>query len=169
MRKFCNAPSVTEYIVKHYADGDTLTKLAKAFGISHPTIIRILRDNGISPRRTWAKTVRTCRYCNVEKDVSAFYYKKYVCKKCIPAHYLKKGYSLKKYGITYDDYLNMLDAQDNRCAICNDEFIKRPYIDHDHETGRVRGLLCGGCNAVLGRFKDKEATLLWAIEYLKAQ
>lgn len=69
----------------------------------------------------------------------------------------------------------MLAAQDGVCAICrNGEASKsnrghrrrRLTVDHDHETGQVRGLLCSGCNLALGGFRDSPDLLLAAASYL---
>lgn len=60
---------------------------------------------------------------------------------------------MRKYGITRDEYDRLLVAQNGRCLICNrpgDELKKGLAVDHDHETGAVRGLLCVGCNTKLG-------------------
>jgi len=64
----------------------------------------------------------------------------------------------------------MVESQGNRCAICGTD---RPggrgvywHIDHCHETGRVRGLLCYGCNTLLGAAKDNPETLRSALEYI---
>jgi hypothetical protein len=73
----------------------------------------------------------------------------------------------RKYGVTAEDYFFMLEAQGWRCAVCGDEFVGSPHIDHDHVTGRVRGLLCGGCNCGIGQFKDSIVRLEAAIAYLE--
>jgi len=72
-----------------------------------------------------------------------------------------------KYGITICDYQNMVHDQDNKCAICGKESEKRLQVDHDHTTGKVRGLLCGKCNRGLGNYDENIENLLSAIEYLK--
>jgi hypothetical protein len=75
-----------------------------------------------------------------------------------------------RYGITPDDYDKMLLRQDGRCAICGKdvcELSKKLYIDHDHVTGKVRGLLCSGCNVVLGSAHEDRDVFLGAIEYLE--
>ena len=66
----------------------------------------------------------------------------------------------------------MFIAQDGRCAICERDVCEIPrglYIDHDHKTGKVRGLLCDRCNMSLGGFKDNVIILQNAINYLIKQ
>lgn len=60
----------------------------------------------------------------------------------------------------------MFQAQSGRCAICHDQFEKRPHVDHCHTTGTVRGLLCHLCNVGLGAFRDNTKRLQSAIDYL---
>jgi len=74
-----------------------------------------------------------------------------------------------RYGLTLHEYDDMLEAQGGVCAICGEECPQneRLSVDHDHETGRVRGLLCVNCNHMLGSAKDSTDTLAQAIEYLK--
>lgn len=73
-----------------------------------------------------------------------------------------------KYGITKDDFELMLSNQKGLCDICDTPFNEqtRPYIDHCHDTGQVRGLLCMNCNTGLGHFRDNQLLLNKAIEYL---
>lgn len=74
---------------------------------------------------------------------------------------------LKKYGITAKDYDSRLEEQKNLCAICRDSRGKRNFhVDHDHSTGKVRGLLCGNCNVALGLMRDNPEFLEAAISYL---
>lgn len=78
------------------------------------------------------------------------------------------SYFLRTYGMTADDYNLLLEHQQNRCAICGDEpNEKRLSVDHCHETGRVRGLLCSLCNRALGGFRDDVRFLKNAIHYLE--
>lgn len=86
-------------------------------------------------------------------------------------------YSAKwKYGITPDEYDRLFAEQDGRCAICREpETTKdrtgrvraRLSIDHDHETGRIRGLLCHHCNAALGHAKESSFRLRDMAAYLE--
>lgn len=76
----------------------------------------------------------------------------------------------KKYGISVEQYNEMFTAQYGCCAICNKHqsaFKRRLAVDHDHETGIVRGLLCGSCNTSLGGFCEDIDTLESAIKYIK--
>jgi len=77
------------------------------------------------------------------------------------------------YNLTKEDFLKMLDSQGNVCAICrSDDWgcgkkTTRPHVDHNHETGKVRGLLCNNCNRSLGLLKDNADVLKSAVKYLE--
>lgn len=75
----------------------------------------------------------------------------------------------RRYGLTVDDYDVMLAAQGGGCAICGapPSESRRHHIDHDHETGVVRGLLCSNCNTAMGRFGDDPERLMEALRYLQ--
>ncbi len=73
------------------------------------------------------------------------------------------------YNITLDQYNSILIAQNNCCAICKrhkDEFKRDLAVDHCHKTGKIRGLLCTGCNRGIAYLKDNIETCLSAIKYL---
>jgi hypothetical protein len=79
--------------------------------------------------------------------------------------------TLGRYGLTQHDWDAMVEQQGNRCAICRGD---KPggrgelwHIDHDHETGNVRGLLCHACNVGLGNFRDDPALLEAAAAYIR--
>ena len=79
---------------------------------------------------------------------------------------------LVQYGISEMDYARMLTEQNGGCAICGDDGSAGRggvlHVDHCHQTGRVRGLLCDRCNHGLGNFKDDPALLRRAAYYLEA-
>jgi hypothetical protein len=76
---------------------------------------------------------------------------------------------MAQYGLTVDAYDALLAEQGGCCAICGDPPGKRPLaVDHDHETGDVRGLLCLPCNTGLGLFRDDLERLAAAAAYLDA-
>ncbi len=78
---------------------------------------------------------------------------------------------LWKYGVTPEQFQVLHAAQSGRCAVCRSSTPGRKkanfHVDHDHETGKVRGLLCGDCNTGLGLFKDNQALLAAAAAYLR--
>lgn len=74
---------------------------------------------------------------------------------------------LYKYNLSPEDYDRLLEDQNEACAICGVR-PDRLCVDHDHETGEVRGLLCSPCNSGLGFFKDRVRLLAAAIVYLEA-
>lgn len=73
---------------------------------------------------------------------------------------------LKRYGLTLDDYNDMVEAQGGKCAICGiaPEYLLR--VDHDHATGAVRQLLCIKCNLALGYVNDNPELALRVSDYL---
>lgn len=81
---------------------------------------------------------------------------------------------IRNYGITLDTYNAMLKEQNGVCKIClqpesmkrGDE-VKRLCVDHDHITGKVRGLLCQRCNTTLGRYEDNPELMKNLILYLE--
>ena len=74
---------------------------------------------------------------------------------------------LAAYGLS-EEQLSELEARDPVCAICGSDMSgdRNKAVDHCHETGRVRGLLCRSCNTGLGNFKDDPKRLRAAIRYL---
>ena len=81
----------------------------------------------------------------------------------------RKAYNIKRYGLTLEAFDVLWDVQSGCCAICQRPLSRdrKTHVDHDHTTGRVRGLLCHGCNIGLGSFCDSPNTLVAATEYLR--
>lgn len=83
-----------------------------------------------------------------------------------------KDYLLRRmYGITLEEYQEMVLRQKGLCAICGRMPVGKHnqavlHVDHDHETGRVRGLLCSHCNRGLGFFRESADLLRAAVDYL---
>lgn len=79
------------------------------------------------------------------------------------------------YSITYEQYLELLDKQNSKCAICGcNPFEKRwtskklPFaVDHCHDTKKIRGLLCDNCNVMLGHAMNDKNILINSIKYLE--
>ena len=131
---------------------------------------------------------KVCTKCKVEKPLDSFGSNRrtkdglqHYCKECRSA-LKKKGYCpdkeadqqlKRKYGITLEDYDRLLENQEGCCSICGTDEPGggkgRFHVDHNHITGKVRGLLCNSCNTGLGRFKDSPEVLLKAAAYLLEQ
>jgi hypothetical protein len=116
---------------------------------------------------------KTCTKCNEKKSIDSFHKNKknedgrhYHCKAC------RKEESLKLYGLSLQDYDDLLASQDGCCKICKTTDPRgqskagRFYVDHNHTTGKVRGLLCNDCNTAIGLLKDSPKTVAKALEYL---
>jgi hypothetical protein len=81
----------------------------------------------------------------------------------------RDAYFRRTYNISADEFDLMLDAQGGGCALCGvrPKRLASLHVDHDHETGAVRGLLCIGCNQGLGQFRDDPELLRAAAEYVE--
>jgi len=139
------------------------------------------------PRTTQTTGSKTCVKCGVTKDITEFYRRggkvspnsrKNHCKECdrkrVAENYdpikYQEQHLKRSYDITLNDYNQMLTEQNNQCAVCgttepggkHGKFV----VDHCHDTGKVRGLLCKRCNIALGEVGDNIQTLQAMIEYL---
>lgn len=75
----------------------------------------------------------------------------------------------RKYGLSKTDYDKLIDKQNNRCDICSSPFDDKDYqpsVDHCHTTGKIRAILCRGCNSGMGHFKDNSERLRSAADYI---
>jgi hypothetical protein len=85
----------------------------------------------------------------------------------------KNSYLLRNYGISYEQYLQLLESQNHECAICGAQESDRKggdlVVDHCHSSGKVRGMLCQKCNLMLGNANDCIGTLEQAVLYLRKQ
>ena len=71
----------------------------------------------------------------------------------------------KRYGLTEEQYNTILAEQEGKCGIC--KRYRRLSVDHDHKTGKNRGLLCSNCNSGLGLFEENQNVLTSAKQYLQ--
>ena len=84
--------------------------------------------------------------------------------------YYKTSHRRKYYNLEPHEYNKLMEDSNNLCMICKSPPRSRSlHIDHDHKTGKVRGLLCHGCNTAIGLMKDDVNILTKAIEYLKKE
>lgn len=79
----------------------------------------------------------------------------------------------RRYGISRQDYEELLEKQGDCCAVCKTNDVQRKghthfHVDHDHKTGKVRGLLCDLCNRGLGYFKDDAFLMYKGAKYLES-
>lgn len=132
--------------------------------------------------------MRKCRVCGVEKALEEFYkagrkgsnseVRHTECKECSKARVKRTQCPIRQrsnnlrrnYGITLEDYDNMLEEQGGTCMTCSStpesQRYGNLYVDHDHNTGQVRGLLCHHCNTALGLVDDNIDILLNLVKYL---
>ena len=131
-------------------------------------------------RRLPPRTEKRCPRCGETKSLAEFGKNRSntsgLAAYCRPCHnvvsaetntrlYGKRGYRLRtRYGITAADFDKMVAVYEGMCWICRE----RPaeHVDHDHETGEVRGVLCFTCNVGLGNFRDRPELLDRAHTYL---
>ena len=143
--------------------------------------------NNFISRNGYVKKCRKCEYkaeSFSELDMfpdkkDCMFGKDTICKECEStrkkADVERRGGSrklnlMKNYGMTIEEYDKMLKEQSGMCKICKTDKPKhrgRFVVDHDHKTGKVRGLLCDGCNKGLGHFRDNIVFMNEAIKYIK--
>lgn len=131
------------------------------------------------------KDGRECSVCGIFKLASEFQLERdekargkvslrAQCKPC-REHIKWKAFIVRAYGITPEQYYQMLDEQEGKCAICKSDSPNssrigsgKLFIDHCHDTGNVRGLLCSKCNHAIGLLNDDVDFLQSAIEYINS-
>ena len=110
-----------------------------------------------------------CIECRRVYEVASFHKHKH--KRPYDYEYDKDKKLQAAYGIGYAEYNTMLAAQNGCCAICGTNSTggrKAFHVDHCHDTGKVRGLLCGNCNSGIGNLRDDIGLLKRAITYLES-
>ncbi len=145
----------------------SLREIGRKFSVTDYIVGRILIGEGIHLRPNGKRTEMICKRCGIRKPRIDFF-KDAVCKKCRSIHNREIGYAYQKYNMTYGDYLIIYDKQNGNCVICG-EHRDLLFVDHDHSSGRVRGLLCGNCNRLLGMANDNPKILEQAKIYLEKQ
>ena len=132
---------------------------------------------------------KKCTNCGEEKSVVEFSINRSAtdgrqswCKKCSSRAVVEwqrantdKVSAIRRkfnYGISHEDYTNKLVSQEYRCDCCKEplhlENRQSVHLDHNHETGQVRGILCRSCNYMVGHAKDSPDRLSAGVAYLKA-
>lgn len=134
----------------------------------------------MAERRIWwgyfsyMKEMKRCKNCGKTKPKNDFFKDKaskdgcyFYCKECIFCRYLKS-----KYNMTLEQYNKMFEEQRGICAVCGipAEGLKyRLAVDHNHITGKIRGLLCFACNTLLGRIENNPRLIPTIMKYLRTQ
>jgi hypothetical protein len=113
---------------------------------------------------------------NIKGNSDDAYSNKLDCSnKCAKEYYQKNKERIteyvreKKYGINADEFNNLLEKQNGCCAICGKKYEKRLRfsVEHDHISGKIRGITCHKCNIGIGMFEENVYTLKSAIEYIE--
>ena len=162
------------YTQEHLA----MAVVAERVGTYPVRVMRILNKNNVPTRQRWSRPIRRCNRCSERKPLEEFHKNKnmplghgYTCKKCEVDYRRENWQHLKQYGITRDDYDAMLSDQGGVCAVCKtpgktSSRSNRMAVDHDHQTGRVRGLLCGRCNTLISKLDESPGWIISALKYL---
>jgi hypothetical protein len=138
-----------------------------------------VRDNP-NPRTQPVDGYATCSKCGQTKPAEKFARREdgslrrlycYDCKYQQDRRSSMNNKYVYKYGITLGRFEEMVVEQNGLCAICQTTPVgagknAKLHVDHDHKTGKVRALLCSGCNSGLGYFQDNTELVLAAYEYL---
>lgn len=135
-----------------------------------------------SKNKSGARTIVNCLHCGQQfSELNIKIRKgggKFCCNDCYKQYRSKHKKDKKelnrlhqkkfKYGLNAEDYYHMFEVQENKCAICGTVFsdTNKAFVDHCHNTKKVRGLLCTKCNTLLGMAKDDVSILQNAITYL---
>ncbi len=173
-----------------YENGLTLRQLHKTTGIDRKTLLRglrsvetVMRAKGhrlgvpSSPRHSLVNRNRECSECS-SNQFRIVVTEPPLCRGCWDkkrrsSAFGKNAYLIKKYGVTLVEAEEKLEKQNGGCAICqcSINLFKKPWqggiaVDHDHETGEVRGLLCHSCNVAIGLLSENCDSLSGAQRYL---
>lgn len=157
-------------IVARYQAGEPPKRIAPDYGVSCTSIKNWIRQSGTPMRNIqeaaklrrglaktktdaqnanhWSlKAPRTCTECGQTYTANSARQRR--CYDCIPSRQAQARF--RRYGITEHDYKQLLKLQNHQCALCDKAIADNAYtaVDHCHTTGKVRGILCRGCNMVL--------------------
>ena len=155
--KKCNIPKNYPRIIELYRQKNNKSTLHKPL------------NNGKLSNINDPTHYRKCTTCGISKPETDYYTNHYNCKKC---HRVYTAISSRD--ISREDYLDLEKIQKGKCWICGEEEkttrdgkIRKLSIDHNHETGKVRALLCNNCNFALGLVKEDILILRKMIKYIR--
>lgn len=150
-------------------------KLAKDFGKQSRSPNGLNKDCKLCRKLVTSPLAKICGKCGLPKASSEFH--KSINNRdglqhtCITCKYGKNRSPdenrLRRYGLTSEKFEALYESQNGKCPICLRDLEQlRAHIDHCHDSGRIRGILCSTCNQGLGNFVDSQFRLSRAIEYL---
>lgn len=136
----------------------------KEFRMKNPNKIKLTNKNAYYKKRE-ERIASQKEYSYKNKEKISQYGKEYREKNPL---YSRKQ-SLKRFGLSLEDFYEMIKIQNNSCSICGNEFKKYSdaHLDHNHITNKHRGLLCSSCNTSIGLVKENTVTLNSMINYLE--
>ena len=140
-------------IAAEYMVGATIKELAPKHGVSEPTMRNWLRNHGVTIRPgNVASGTRQCQSCrSIYKPNSP---RQKWCKNCVPDKTART--TMRRYRVAVTTRRSLHEAQDGKCALCQEPFASayNTCLDHCHDTGAARGLLCRLCNMLLSKFDN---------------
>lgn len=122
-------------------------------------------------KQKWAKKKGDTSYLQYQKEYRETHREELNARQRVRNIENRADYLWDEYSLAIDDFIQMLESQQNSCAICGDKFKPEGTVqwnvDHDHISGKVRGILCNSCNRAIGYFKDDPDRCEKAALYLK--
>jgi uncharacterized protein YbaR (Trm112 family) len=166
-----------EKIATAYMAGTSILQLSKEYELSQKEIAEILLHEAVKLDGILSKELKeledigvinetiqcsACKRTYAMGDYPPLYFQRpsFFCKDC-----RYKRDIAKKFNISFEECDKLLASQ-TVCAICKTESDRKLVVDHDHVTGKIRGLLCHNCNMAIGILKDSPVLLQSAIDYL---
>jgi hypothetical protein len=188
-KKYTISDDQCQLIIEDYLSGMFVKDIYRKYDIHSTTLYYILDVMKVPTRSKVDKgripTHKKCRTCGATKPIEEFKVQPgnrdgrgchcLICYRAKDRVKSKKNRMKTRYGVSPEEYKEMVSNQFNKCAICGNEEtcldsygnIRPLAIDHDHVTNKVRGLLCHKCNLGLGHFQDDIDRLQSAIQYLR--
>jgi len=124
--------------------------------------------------KNYEKSTKKCSSCNIEKPNTEEFFNirnngircrtRSLCKECHKKS-MRKAHLTRRYNMSQEDYELLYNLQQGKCRIC-DQFYEKLFIDHNHDSGEVRELLCNNCNSGIGYLKENIDFLKNAIKYI---
>ena len=162
----CSTDKPTSDFSRNRAKSDGLQDYCKGCFLVRARRVRERRRAGLIPVVVPAS--KTCTACLIEKPASEFSRNAtlptglyWFCKACTAERARRR-----KYGLEPEQHAALVSSQNGRCAICRRK--QKLLVDHCHQTGQVRGLLCGPCNTAIGMLDDDPDLLIAAAAYVRA-